>query len=403
LKKNFAFLSLFLLFGFVIFNIGFSTIGVFGIPFFQLVSLLTCVLLVLFYPKSFSKFPTTLIYAYLILLLYSGTIFIISLFNGYPFLRVIQDFEMIFDMMFIIIGFFLAGQFGKEGIKKILTILFITCFLSGLIIFIFGEAITNFSPMVGIYRPIPLFGNVVGYFYIVASGAFYFLYVNPMKNFNSILFALLCVTSLFPQKRFSIIIITVFIFNYLLFTKSNKKIQLIGGLFLLFLFISFVSIFNIEGPRGLFNFEFFSTLYSSILLNPETEFSGGIFWRFNVAFDSLSKMENIYHYLFGIGFGQPLSNLVNQSTGLITRQPHIFFLDTLIRLGSFGILIMINFLYLILRNIYLSYEESKISNWFFITILLCIACAQSNPLLQYVHMSFPIYVFVGMAIYLSRK
>jgi hypothetical protein len=403
LKNFFAFFSLFLFFTFVILNIGFATIGIFGIPIFALISALVTILLILFYPNSFSNFPKPIISAYFLLVLYSGTICILSALKGYPILRIVQDFEMIFDMIFIAMGFFVANYLGKENIKKTLTTLFILCFLSGLIIFGIGEeTIQSFSPSVGIYRPVSLFGNVVGYFYLLTVGGFYFLYVNPMRNFNLVLFPLLCTVSLFPQKRFSIIIILSFIFHYLIFTRSSKKFQLILGLFLLFLIIISLGSLNIEGTRGSFNIEFFSTLYSSIFLNPETQLSGGVFWRLNVVLDSVSKMENIYDYIFGIGFGQPLSNLANLTTGLTTRQTHIFLLDVWMRIGFIGLIMTINVLYLILKNIYSSYEESKISSWFFITALLLILCAQSNPLLQQVHMSLPIYVLIGMGISLKK-
>lgn len=406
MKIFFQYFIIYLLFAFAIINSGFSTIGIFGIPIFPFLSIVTVILLPLFYPKSFIDIPKEIQLSAFLLIIYSFIIFISSLFNGYSFLRTVQDFEIILDMSFILMGFFLAKQLKSDKIQSLFTYLFISCFFSAIIIFLVGkDTIYSLSPTVGIYKNYYLLGNTAGYFYLLGIGAFYFLYTRPLIRFNSIVATLLLIMSLMPQKRFSIIILMIFICHYLFFTSSKNKFQILRIIPFFIMAIFILSILNIQGERGVFSFSFLAELYSSIFLIDlnDGNLSGGIFYRFNLIADSLSKLQNWNDLLFGIGFGEPITNRINLITGLTVRTSHIFILDILVRTGFFGLILVTNFFYRIIKHISCSYNQNVTSNWLFISILICLICAQTNPLLSYIHMSLPIYIFIGISLYLNKK
>ena len=50
-----------------------------------------------------------------------------------------------------------------------------------------------------------------------------------------------------------------------------------------------------------------------------------------------------------------------------------------------------------------SYKKSKVLNWFYIFSICIFLLSQTNPVLQVIHMAFPIYVILGFGIYLKES
>lgn len=404
MKLFFEISSIVLLFSFVILNQGFSNIGFVGIPIFQLISLLFIFCLLLLYPQTFNKFPKILIKPALILIGYSFVIFILSLFNGSSIIRIVQDYELIYNLGYILIGYFIAQQLEKEKLINLMSSLFLFCLIFSILFFSFETQIKQLSPIVGIFQKQYLLGNIIGHYYLLMVAGFFFLYVSPLKQFNILLFPIFTAASLFEQKRFSIIIFIIFFFNYFYNASSKNKSKSLFGILLIVLLVIFLNVLNIEGVRGNFSLSFFIDLYSSILGSSENELSYGVFWRLNIINDSFILLSNNFRdLLFGIGFGEPLSFNVDPITNLATRQSHIFLLDTFVRLGLVGFILTINLYLKFFRYFFESYKKSKVLNWFYIFSICVFLLSQTNPVLQVIHMAFPIYVILGFGIYLKES
>ena len=403
MKYFFEISSIILLFSFVILNQGFSNIGIAGIPIFQLISLLFIFALLLLYPRSFNEFPKKLIRPSLLLIGYSLIIFILSFFNGSSIIRIVQDYELIYNLGYILIGYFIATQLKEEKTIKLMSWLFISCLIFSILFFSFEDQIKQISPIVGIFQKQYLLGNIIGHYYLLMIAGFFYLYVSPLNQFNIVLFPIFVAASLFEQKRFSIIIFLLFFFNYFYHATAKQKSQSITGILLIFLLLIFLNTLNIEGVRGNFSLSFFIDLYSSILGSSDNELSYGVFWRLNIINDSFILLtSDIRDFIFGIGFGKPLSFNVDPMTNLATRQSHIFLLDTFVRLGVIGFILTINLYWKFFRYFFESYKKSKIMNWFYIFSLCILLLSQSNPVLQIIHMAFPIYVIIGFGIYFKE-
>ena len=400
MKYFFEKFSIFLLFSFVILNQGFSNIGIAGIPIFQLLSVLLIFTLLILYPKSFNKFPKKLIKPSFLLIGYSLLIFLSSFFNGSSIIRIVQDFELIYNLGYVLIGFFIAHQLKEEKTIQLMNYLFILCLIFSIIFFSFESQIRQLSPIVGIFREQYLLGNIIGHYYLLMIAGFFYLYASPLNQFNLLFFPVFIAASLFEQKRFSIIIFIIFFFNYLYHSSSKRKYQSVFGLLLVVLLLTFFNTLNLQGVRGNFSLSFFIDLYTSILGSEDNELSYGVFWRLNIINDSFVLLSNnIRDFIFGIGFGKPLSLNVDPITNLATRQSHIFLLDTLVRLGAIGLILTINLYIIFFRYFFNSYGESRIMNWFYIYSICILLLSQTNPVLQVIHMAFPIYVLIGFGIY----
>ena len=389
----------------MILNRGFSNIGLLGIPIFQLSSLITVFALISFFPKTFYYFPQELVKTAIPFIVYSFIIFIISIYSGHSLVRIVQDYELVYNIGYLLIGYFVASSLSYDTIIKMLSNVFLLCFFSSLLILFIPEQLQSISPEVGIFQKRYLFGNNVGYYIVLMIAAFFYLYLNQFKKLGFILFPLFLASSLAEQRRFSIILFVLFFINYLFSRNSFKKtiFRLSNYIIPLLLLFFFINYFNIEGERGDFSFDFFSKLYLSILGSSDNELSGAIFWRFNVISDVILLNDTLFKTMFGIGFGTPLSNHVDPITSLATRQSHILFLDTYVRLGIIGLILSINFYYKFFIYLLKNKKYSNFNNWIFITFCGVFLAAQTNPILQIIEVAYPMYFLFGLGIYIIEK
>ena len=131
--------------------------------------------------------------------------------------------------------------------------------------------------------------------------------------------------------------------------------------------------------------------------------SGAIFWRLNVISDVLSLNNTLFKTLFGIGFGQPLSNHVDPITSLATRQSHIFLFDIYVRLGLIGFLLALNFYFKLFIYLFRNRNLSNFNNWIFIVGVGVFLAAQTNPILQIIEVAYPMYFLLGIGIYVIEN
>lgn len=405
MKNFFVISSIFLFFSFVVLNRGFSNIGIAGIPIFQLISLLLVFSITILYPRTFYNFPKQLIKAAIPYIIFSILIFISSIFSGNSFIRIVQDYELIYNLGYALIGYFVASNLKYSQIISILNSVFITCFISSIIILLFLDQLQSISPIVGIFQERYLLGNNVGYFINLMIGGFFYLYVNNYNFYSYFLFPLLVASSLLEQRRFSIILFVLFFTNYIFGSKIlSKRFSRIFYFLIPLIFLFFLlNILNFEGERGDFSIDFFSQLYLSILGSSDNALSGAIFWRLNVINDVLSLNNTMFNTLFGVGFGIPLSSHIDPATSLATRQSHIFLFDIYVRLGIVGFLLGLNFYFKLFLYLFKNRSFGNFNNWIYIVGAGVFLAAQTNPILQIIEIAYPMYFLLGIGIYVIEN
>ena len=132
-------------------------------------------------------------------------------------IRIIQDAEFIYDIIFIFLGIYVSSIISIEQHKKIFSSLFISMFVYYSIIIVVGKNLMMFlSPKIGgVYSDLPAFGYTPSHTVILCGAVYFFNNLNSKKiSSNFILGSLLTVAALISQKRFVLIQIMILSFFY---------------------------------------------------------------------------------------------------------------------------------------------------------------------------------------------
>ena len=385
------------------FALGIANLQIFSIPILQFLSLVISIIFLVKMNKEIaSLFSQSFWFFLLIFILYVLAIFIKSLSNGYPIIRVIQDAEIFYDIIFIFAGISVANYMQRNDLIKMFTYLFIFMAIWFFTIIIIGQDfIKLISPQInGIYRPVPLFGSFPSHVILLLSIPF-FLFVRKNIVRNKILAFLIGVVTLLAQKRF--ILIELLIMGVFYYKNLANRI-FINFLFIIpLIFISLLTLEALEirtSKGNIFSLDLMSGVWQSTFV--ENEDSGGVNWRFNLFSDALDKINGVNDIIFGTGFGHSLTNLTDNSTGQIIRTPHVYFLTVFLRTGLIGLGFTLYFFCSFLIRGYENYvvakdNETKNLNYFlFMSFVIFLIEAQTNPMLEYAHVAYPRYFILGL-------
>lgn len=401
--KFFAISLISILFLYNLLGIGIANFQIFSIPILQATSLILSLIFLYKYREEISKiFSHKFWFILLIFIIYTLSLFINSISNGYPLIRIIQDSEIFFDIIFIFGGIGVAKVFSKKTELQVLAALFISMSVWYLIIILIGqELIQLVSPKIGgVYRSLPLLGALPSHSFILL-GVPFFLYVQTNTPKNKFYAFFVGIVTLLAQKRF--IFVEALIISLFYYKKIAVKFfqNLIFTILIIFLTMYTFELLEIRTSKGnAFTIDLITSTWQSAFV--QNEESGGVSWRFNLYDDSLNKIKNISNFLFGVGFGGNLTDLTDSSTGLVIRTPHVFLLTVFLRTGFVGLLFTLylfsNFFKIGIKK-YLSTDNKLDKRYrFFLLLSFFIAFfeAQTNPMLEYAHVAFPRYFLLGL-------
>jgi O-antigen ligase len=283
--------------------------------------------------------------------------------------------------------------------------------------FMWGEKIQIKSPSVGVFHPVPLFGNYQQSALWLLLGVIYFIWIAPsVVRWPRWILMLLAAAQLgglaILQVR-SAYVGMVVIFLVLIFFGETKKMarfaSTIGwgiGMLLAALLIVSASGIELKGRMGPVSFAFVEEQLKTVLAvgDPNTRMSHDVDRAdmYGEAWDRLrSSPANM---VVGEGFGQVLVNLVNEE-GIAVREPHNSSLSVLARLGFVGLSFWLLFIGLIfvrfvrvLRTRSASGEATTTLLWLFLCFLLFLVTASVQPTFEFSHGSMPFYFMLGLGI-----
>ncbi len=401
--KFFSIVLIVILFLYNLLGIGIANYQIFSIPVLQLSALIICINFFYKFNGVISQiFSRQFWFILLIFMIYIFAIFIKSMSNGYPLIRIIQDAEIFYDIIFIFGGIGVAKIISNKTQLKILSTIFLSMAAWYLIIIIVGqELIQLVSPKIGgVYRSLSLFGAYPSHSFLML-GVPFFLFVQKNNLKNKFLAFFIGVTTLLAQKRFifvEAIIISIFYHKKIAMKFFQNLFVIIPLIILTMYTFEFLEIRTSKG--NIFSIDLITSTWQSAFV--QNEESGGVSWRFNLYEDSLSKIKNINDMLFGLGFGGSLTDLTDTSTGLIIRTPHVYILTVFLRSGLIGLLFTLyffsNFFSKGIKICFASKNElSKKYNYFLLlSFVIAFFEAQTNPMLEYAHMAFPRYFLIGL-------
>lgn len=399
-----------LLFFNITFNYAFSNFGIGFIPFNQLFTVFFFFALLIFKKKqSFN------ILFYIILVLF-GSYLVKLPYCIYKYgIFAMRDGTHYLDMLFLMYSFFIVKESNlkKEDILKhlynILQICWVYYFLMSI------EPVKNLmvsvSPRVnGIQRSLPLFGFTT---YCAVWAVVLFFWdmwkisnneLNKHKKIVVVIRSFLTLFLCFSGNGRSAIIGFLVILSLLLF--KNKKIRRHITPVMFFVII-FVLIFFITGITINLNGR---TLSANHLLNlalsigGEGDYSGKAAgtekrfeWWYNIWKYNTSE---ITCFLFGRGFGMPLTDFYVTSTTIV-REPHNSFVSVFARQGVLG-LILWCFLLLKIFDKSIRKFNRDISDYLIITVCIAfLTVALVEAVFEVSYAAIPIYSLIGICLALK--
>lgn len=411
-RKLIIIVSIVILFLIQIFSKSFANLNFNGLPLLQFTLVLFSILVFLFNQKLFSKlFNSHFWFILFIFILYCTGITFYSLSEGREFIRIIQDSEFIFDILFLFLSIYVASHLSFKVHKKILGFMYISMAVYFTIIISLGgmKIVQALSPTIpGMYKEWPLFGEYPSHTDILLGSIFFITNIKLFQKFNfeKIISFLLFSVAFMAQKRF--LLIQLIILTLVYFKRITAKTLFSGLLFLMFflLLIQSLESAGIKNSKGsTISLRSIGITLSSTFV--ENEAAAGVSYRKNIFNDFINSIDSVSKFMIGQGFGHPLTKQIN-SSGLTTRSPHILIATIFGRIGLIGLIFYIYFFYTFAKLGYESFysEKNKEHKEFKLFLLACLLVyiveAQINPTLEYTHHSYIRYYILGCLIGLNR-
>jgi len=281
--------------------------------------------------------------------------------------------------------------------------------------FIWAEKIQAFSPNVGVFHPVPLFGNYQQSGLWLLMGVIYFLWVAPsVVRWPRWILMMLAAAQLgglaIVQSRSTYVGTAVILLVLFLFGETKKLAGFVstigvgfGVLLALLLVVSALGI-TLQGRVGPVTLSFIEDQAKTVLAvgDPNQRMAQDVDRAdmYGEAWDRLrSSPANM---VVGEGFGQVLVNLVNEE-GVPVREPHNSSLSVLVRLGFLGLSFWLLFIAMVLVR-YVQFlrrrsasEDTRVAIlWLFLCFLQFLLTATVQPTFEFSHGSMPFYFLVGL-------
>jgi O-antigen ligase len=324
----------------------------------------------------------------------------------------IRDATLGFELAYLFIGYWAIKEYGLPRVARMLSVIFVVG-LAYVSLYPFRDAISSASPLVGLQRPVPLFGTYAGAGIVVTAAFFYFALVRPFGARSYVLAAAALPLLAMLQSRG--LYIAVPMAMALVWTLGRKRagtqvrkglaLSVAVGVVVLAVFFPFAP----EGRLGKVSPSFIVAQIQT-LSGREGPSSGTITVReewFSKVMDRVS--ETPLGWAFGVGLGPDLASGVKtrqvegQEDAVLVRKPHDDYLEMFARYGLLGLALFVGMLgtafLRVIRGARVAEGLEGGFLWFAVAqtvVLALIAAAQ--PLLAFPYGTIPLFLVLGVAL-----
>lgn len=327
----------------------------------------------------------------------------------------IRDSTMCLDSLVMIMGMVWATKKDSLGfVTKWMLVIFI---LNALYCFTmpWTEQIWGWSPQSGVFLDVPIFGNFNGAGDLLVAGAMFCIcFGSYLVKRPSWLMPLLAVVQLLGvaivQVRRMYIGIVILLLILVFVGEAKKFVKLLAlvptALAIIVLATSIGGL-HITGRIGEINLQFFVDHLRSISGAEDTPGSDP---ESRVIMANQAMAHFYAHPVFGEGFGQPLTDIIEESGGAVTRMPHNSSITYLARLGIIGILFWIAFHVCLWKRFIDTYRQRHTCDkrvyafvlWLFLFYVICMISSFVEAEFEYPRSAVPFYFFIGFGLGLIR-
>jgi len=326
-----------------------------------------------------------------------------------------RDGTMCFDGLFVLMGLLWARNSDSPNfLTKWLMVVFVVTMVYSFTL-PWGEKVWSWSPVSGVYLPVPLLGNFHGTGDILLAGALFCICVGSyVISRPRWLMPFLAVVQLLgiaiTQVRRMYLGIVVVVLILVLAGEVKKFARLFvlvpAAIGVLFAVTSWGGL-EISGRIGPVNLAFFKDHIRSITGAEDTPGSDP---QTRVTMGSEAFQHFRAHPIFGEGFGQPLVSVIDGDNGTVTRTPHNSSITYLARLGAVGFAFWAAFHLCLWRRFVYAYRQRRSCDkrlysfvlWFFLFYVLFMMSSLVESPFEYPGTAIPFYFFMGFALGLMR-
>jgi O-antigen ligase len=327
----------------------------------------------------------------------------------------IRDSTMCLDALVMIMG--MAWAMKKDSLvfmSKWMLVLFV---LNALYTFTmpWAEQIWGWSPESGVFLQVPIFGNFNGAGDLLVAGAMFCIcfgsYVVKRPGWLMPLLAIVQLLGVaIVQVRRMYLGIAILLLILVFVGEARKFVKLLAlvpSALAIVVLATSVGGLHITGRIGEINLQFFEDHLRSISGAEDTPGSDP---ESRVIMANQAMAHFYAHPLFGEGFGQPLTDIVEESGGAVTRMPHDSSITYLARLGIVGILFWIAFHFCLWKRFVDAFRQRRISDkpvyafvlWLFLFYVICMISSFVEAEFEYPRSAVPFYFFMGFGLGLIR-
>jgi len=328
----------------------------------------------------------------------------------------LRDSTMCFDAMVLIMG--LAWAAKRDSIVFLGKWMLVMFVLNALYSFTmpWADKIWGWSPESGVFLQVPVFGNFNGVGDLLVAGAMFCLcfggYLIKRPSWLMPLLAMVQLLGVAIAQVRRMYIGIVILLLILVFVGETKKfvklLALVPAALTIVVLATSIGGLQITGRIGAVNLQFFEDHLRSLSGAEDTPGSDPES-RLVMANQAMAHFYS--HPLFGDGFGQALTNIVDESDGAITRMPHDSSITYLARLGALGMLFWIAFHICVLKQFVYAYRHRHSSDkrvyafvlWLFLFYVICMIASFVEAQFEFPRTAVPFYFFIGFGLGLIRR
>jgi O-antigen ligase len=327
----------------------------------------------------------------------------------------LRDSTMCFDALVMIMG--LAWAAKKESLVFISKWLLVIFVLNALYSFTmpWADKIWGWSPESGVFLQVPILGNFNGVGDLLVAGAMFCIcFGSYLVKRPSWLMPLLAMVQLLgvaiAQVRRMYIGIVILLLILVFVGEAKKFVKLLAlvpAALAIVILATSVGGLQITGRIGTVNLQFFEDHLRSLSGAEDTPGSDP---ESRIVMANQAMAHFYAHPLFGDGFGLPLTNIIDENDGAVTRMPHDSSITYLARLGAIGILFWVAFHFFVIKEFVYAYRHRRSCDkrvyafvlWLFLFYVICMIASFVEAQFEFPRTAVPFYFLIGFGLGLIR-
>lgn len=339
-----------------------------------------------------------------------GLLVLIRLLFDFPIWKIyaVRDTTLALEAFILAIGYRAAV---KDGVKPWLWQLgFVFMLVSGYgLLFPWRHQLRALSPLVGLQRPVPLFGSYAGVDCAVVAGGLFFLVF--AKGWLKVLGLGLVVGMIGIFQARSLYLLfpgAVMLVGWATHQQVKRVLEVGGAILIGVLLLVLASTFALQGRLGPVNANFLRSHFET-LAGEAGPSAGTISDRVDWAKETLNEVtRSPLTLVVGVGLGPDLAFGHVGGQGQAVRKPHDDYLEVLARTGVLGFSLFVWLLVACLHPIVRKARsgsglEERFCAWVLATSAVYLGVAAVQPLLSFPYGTVPLFLLMGMGLGVARR